>query len=438
MVGERPTISLDGDWSCQPDWKNPSVEYLPSNLFTKDEYVRAKVPGTIHTDLMTAGKIPDPFRDDNENCVRWVAEVGWRYRRTFHVDEVFLTSGSVELRAKGLDTFAYVTINDVEVGQTNNMFVGYTFEVGHLLKTGSNQIEIVFDSPLHRVRQLEKSFDVPDTVMKFPRVHARKAQYSFGWDWGPRLTTSGIWRSIGLVAFDQVKLRALNITHTVSAGLDYASVTVDVACSGGPSQLLDYTARLTGPGQDQILKRSTTDLSQTLTFKIEEPALWWPHGLGQQPLYQVNVKVDVGDVQQFSVSRNIGLRRVNLITEPDAEGESFVIEVNDVPVFCKGANWIPSDSFIPRTTRSKLHKTLTMARDAGMNMIRVWGGGIYESRDFYDICDELGLMVWQDFMFACATYPEHDEFVDNVRYEVKTAVRQLRDHPSVVVWCGNT
>jgi beta-mannosidase len=185
------------------------------------------------------------------------------------------------------------------------------------------------------------------------------------------------------------------------------------------------------------LSRSTTASKQSFEFEIEQPSLWWPHGLGEQPLYQVSTKVDAGDVEQFSVTRNIGLRRVNLITEPDAQGEPFQLQINDVLVFCKGANWIPSDSFIPRRTKAKLYKTLTMARDAEMNMIRVWGGGVYESPDFHDICDELGLMVWQDFMFACATYPEHDDFIDNVRYEVRMAVRQLRDHPSVVVWCGN-
>lgn len=437
MFEKRPTISLDGDWLCQPDWKNSSIDSLPADLFKKDEYLSATVPGTIHTDLMAAGKISDPFRDDFENSVQWITEVGWCYRRTFDVDEVFLASKSVELRAEGLDTFARIVINDVEIGRTDNMFIRHNFDVGYLLRRTSNEIKIVFDSPLQRIRYLENCFDMPDTMMKFPRVYARKAQYSFGWDWGPRLTTSGIWRPICLVALDQVKLERFDIKQTISPALDHVSVTVDVECSGNSSQPLKYVASLLGPDYDLTLNSSSTDLHHSFAFEIQEPHLWWPHGIGEQPLYEVSIRVDVGHVQQFSLTRNIGLRRVELITEADTQGESFRLQVNDVPVFCKGVNWIPADNFIPRITEEKYRKLLTMARDADMNMIRVWGGGIYESPEFYDICDELGLMVWQDFMFACATYPEYDRFIDNVRNEVKTVVRELRDHPSVVVWCGN-
>lgn len=431
------TISLDGPWLCSPDWENPTIDNLPTGLFEKDEHLPATVPGTIHTDLMAAGKIADPFCDDLENTVQWIPEVGWRYWRMFEVDDLFLRSESVELRAEGLDTFAQIIINDVKVGDSENMFIPHTFEVAHLLRRNRNKIEIVFDSPLHRIRNLEEQFDVPDTVMKFPRIFARKAQYSFGWDWGPTLTTSGIWRSISLTAIDKVRLERLHVAQTISPVLDHAAVKIDIECVGNGLEPLKYEVSISGPECDLTSDGSSTDLHHSFTFEIEKPHLWWPHGLGDQPLYEVSVKIEIDGVQQFRSKRKIGLRRIQLITEPDATGETFRLQVNDVPVFCKGVNWIPADSFVPRITTAKLRMLLTMARDAEVNMIRVWGGGIYESPEFYSICDELGLMVWQDFMFACATYPEHDQFIENVRNEVQTVVRSLKDHPSVVLWCGN-
>lgn len=434
---DRPTISLDGHWLCSPDWENRTIDNLPTGLFARDEHLPATVPGTIHTDLMAVGKIPDPFRNDLEESVQWIPEVGWRYWRMFDVDDIFLRSGTVELRTEGLDTFAHIIINDVDVGETQNMFIPHTFEVGHLLRRNGNKIEIIFDSPVHRIRQLEKRFHVPDTVMRFPRIFARKAQYSFGWDWGPTLTTSGIWRSISLIAIDKVKLKWLDVTQTISSGLEHASVTFGIECVGNSSEAVNYEVSISGPECELTLNTSSSDLHQSFTFEIEKPHLWWPHGLGDQPFYNLTVRVEVGGVQQFHSTKKIGLRRIELITEPDATGETFQLQINNVPVFCKGVNWIPADSFIPRITSSKIRKLLTLARDAEVNMIRVWGGGIYESSEFYAICDELGLMVWQDFMFACATYPEHDDFADNVIHEVKTIVRELRTHPSIVLWCGN-
>lgn len=434
---DRPTISLDGRWQCSPDWESSTADNLPAGLFEREERLPATVPGTIHTDLMAAGKIADPFRDDLENQIQWISEIAWRYQRTFDVDDIFLTSESIVLWAEGLDTFASIFINGKNVGVTENMFIPYAFEVRHLLRRHRNKIEIVFDSPLHRIRHLEERFHVPDTVMKFPRIFARKAQYSFGWDWGPTLITSGIWRSIQLIAFDRLKLKHLHIRQMISPALDHAKVIIDVECSGSCSQPLNYEVTISGPDCELSSYSSSKHPKYTVEFEIKEPHLWWPHGLGEQPLYDVTVRVDADGVHQFGFKRQIGLRHIELITEPDTQGETFRLQVNNVPVFCRGVNWIPSDSFIPRVTTTKLRRLLSMARDAGINMIRIWGGGIYESSEFYSICDEFGLMVWQDFMFACATYPEHDEFFDNVQHEVEIVVRELRDHPSIVLWCGN-
>jgi beta-mannosidase len=430
-------ITLDGLWQCQPDWNGPAIANLPQNIFQKNEWILAEVPGTIHTDLMASGKIPDPFRDDNENAVQWVGEIGWRCHRKFEVDREFLRSEAIELCAEGLDTFAHIKINGMEVGRTENMFVLHHFEVKPLLRNGENEIEIIFDSPIQRTRALEEQHRKMAAALQTSRVYARKAQYSFGWDWGPTLATSGIWRPIYLLAHDKVRLQNLRIDSQLDGTLQQATVVAHVECAVTTTQPVKWTATLEGPQYSRTVQKESHELNLAFVFEIDRPHLWWPNGLGERAFYYLTLTAESEGKQQLSIRKRIGLRRVELVTAPEAGGESFRFRINNVPVFCKGADWIPADNFIPRIPTEKYRTLLTMARDANMNMLRVWGGGIYEQPVFYEICDELGLMIWQDFMFACATYPEHEAFVENVRREVRTVVRRLRDHPCIVLWCGN-
>jgi beta-mannosidase len=438
LVDQSETrLPLTGKWLVQPDWDSSTIRKLPPNAFREDEWLPAEVPGVVHTDLMRAGKIPDPFVDENEKLVQWVGEIGWKYRTSFEVSGEFISSEYIELHAEGLDTFANIYINGSPVGSTDNMFVPHDLDIKSILEDGENRIEIVFASAIHYGCELEKKHGKLEVALDSFRVYARKAQYSFGWDWGPKLATCGIWRPIYLIAHRSVRLQNLAINSTVDDSLQNATVRVDLDSAKEASLLVDWKLTLRGPEYSSTLTSRSADDHESFEFKIEKPHLWWPNGYGAQHFYHIDLSAVVDGKEQFRIGRRIGLRQVELQRRPEDDGESFRFRVNNVPVFCKGANWIPADSFLSRLTNDKYRALLTMARDANMNMVRVWGGGIYEPAVFYDICDELGLMVWQDFMFACAGYPDCRMFLNNVNDEVKATVRQLRHHPCIVLWCGN-
>ncbi|MDZ7268967.1 MAG: glycoside hydrolase family 2 protein [candidate division KSB1 bacterium] len=431
------TITLNGVWELQPDWHSPRISQLPGGLFTKEEWLPAVVPGTVHTDLLAAGKIPNPFYRDEEERVLWIAEIGWRYRRSFHMPAEFLRQTAVQLVANGLDSFAAIFLNGRLVAETANMFIAHRFEVKSLLQAGGNEIEIRFASPMQRAQALEAQHGRLPVALESYRVYARKAQYSFGWDWGPKLATSGIWRPIQLEGHRHLRLDHLFAEVQLDSSLQHACVLAKIAIEKFTPHPAELEVEVSGPDFHARRQIRTAESSLVLAFAIEQPRLWWPAGCGGQPLYELHVCARVaGEIEDEQTVR-FGIRRLELVREPDAGGESFLFRVNNVPVFCKGADWIPADSFIPRIAEEKYHTLLNLARAAHMNMLRVWGGGIYEQQIFYDLCDELGLMVWQDFMFACGGYPDHPEFVDNVRREVAAVIRQLRNHPCIVLWCGN-
>lgn len=400
------------------------------NLTERSPWKSAVVPGCVHRDLLRQKMIPDPFRGANENGLQWIEERAWEYRRSFTLPSAFRHEDVIELVADGLDTVATVTLNGQEVGRTENMFLGHRWNVKHLLRAGKNELTVRFESAMDYVRQHRtghhpKEFN--DPVGRSQVI--RKEQCQFGWDWGPRFVTAGIWRDLRMEAWSRNRLESVRVTQehrddgtvrlTISPELARADATATVQWSLG-------------------LKGKIVEEGTGGEIVVKEPALWWPNGQGEQNLYELNVEVSWAEgAATGSWTKKIGLRTIALDRHTDQWGESFQFVVNGRPIFAKGANWIPAHSFVAGLTRADYQRDLVSAARANMNMIRVWGGGIYESEDFFDLCDELGLLVWQDFMFACARYPADDAFLDSVRSEAVYQVRRLRHRASLALWCGN-
>ena len=410
---------------------------------TGSDWLAATVPGCVHTDLLATGMIPDPFYRDNEQQVLWVGETDWVYRRTFTVASGVLQHERVLLRCDGLDTLATVWLNGAELGRTDNMFRTWEFDVRPFLQPGENEITVRFDSAL-RVGQ-EKlaqryihSWSTEDHKLPGGN-YVRKAQCHFGWDWGPQLVTCGIWRDIQLVAFNSARLADVHVRQDHSQS---GQVTLTCHMTAERVRELPLKAICCVIFAGEEIDRQTvalTGATAAATLTIPNPKLWWPNGLGEQPLYTVSVTLlDEAERPLDSWRKNVGLRRLRLVREADEWGESFHFACNDVDFFAKGANWIPADSFITRLADADYGRLLRAAAGANMNMLRVWGGGIYEQPIFYDLCDKLGICVWQDFMFACATYPTFDDaFVENVEQEARENIGRLRHHACLALWCGN-
>jgi beta-mannosidase len=402
----------------------------------ESDTIAATVPGCIHTDLLAAKKIPDPFYRDNESRVQWVSRRNWIYRRSFDVTPAVLTRQHVLLRCEGLDTLATIRLNDRQVARTDNMFRTYELDVKKLLKPGANAIEIRFDSVLPVIEGKEAQRKLP--TWAYPgAAYVRKEPCNFGWDWGPTLVTCGIWRPIGLVAFDTARIDDVAIRQDHGTK---GQVKLEVALAAAPLPCPVLKAAISvSLGSQQVaaaegnLENGRGDFNLTIT----KPQLWWPAGMGPQPLYTVKVELSdaAGRVLDTSTKR-IGLRTLRAT---EARGDTpmhFV--VNGVPFFAKGANWIPADSFATRVTKEILARYVHDAAAANMNCLRLWGGGYYEEDALYDLCDEAGICLWVDFKFGCTTYPAFDPtFLANVKQEAEDNLRRLRHHPSIAVWCGN-
>jgi beta-mannosidase len=407
-----------------------------------DQTFPALVPGCIHTDLLSAGKIEDPFYRDNEDRLQWIGEADWVYSRTFDVPAEVLASDRVLLHCDGLDTLATVTINGKTVGATDNMFRVWEFDAKDALVVGENTIEVRFASPIPviQARQAERKLPGWGGPKEIPgRAWVRKEPCSLGWDWGPTLATCGIWRPISLVVLDEARLTDVAIRQEHGAD---GSVTLSVALGaeaiGGASPVAQVTVSFDGG----VVAEATAALesgSAGIALPIPDPQLWWPVNMGAQPLYEVRVELRDQAGKLFDTwARRVGLRTLRLDRHPDQWGESFQFVVNGVPFFAKGANWIPADSFVTRLTDANYRDLLESTAGANMNMLRVWGGGIYEQDIFYDLCDELGITIWQDFMFACSTYPTFDDaFMATVKAEAEDNVRRLRHHACIAFWNGN-
>jgi len=413
-------LNLNGNWQVSQTGKS--------------DWIPATVPGCVHTDLLAAGKIPDPFYRDNEKDVQWVGESDWIYQRTFTVPDEVLKNDRVLLRCEGLDTLATIKINGQEIGRSDNMFRLWEFDAKPILHAGENTIEVSFESPFTYIKQRESTNQEPDKFVK-DRAWVRKEPCSFGWDWGPNLPSCGIWKNISLETFNQGRITDVLISQNHSGGNKVTlDVEVNVEIVGDATKSFKATLSVFHNGKS--IDKKTIGISNGKgrgELEIKHPKLWWPNGMGGQPLYTVHVGLfDANGNTVDSTAKRIGLRELKIVLPEN--GNPLQFNVNDVPFFAKGGNWIPCDSFTSRVTPEILRRYVADAAAVNMNFLRFWGGGYYEDDALFDACDEIGICVWLDCKFACAAYPAFDDkFMENVRLEVRDNLQRLRHNPCVAV-----
>ncbi|PGH10170.1 hypothetical protein AJ79_05525 [Helicocarpus griseus UAMH5409] len=428
-MAERSVIPLDKNWV----FKQADDE--------KSQFLSvAQFPTNVHLDLMHHGIIPDPFIGKNELDVQWVGEKSWIYQTTF--DTPTLKDGDkVVLTFDGLDTHATVLLNDKKILETENMFIPERVDVTELLQKskGQNVLHITFESTFLIGKKIREQY--PDHHWgcwngDSSRLAVRKAQYHYGWDWGPMLMTCGPWRPVNLEIYN-ARISDLHFRQTVDKSLKQAELVATVEAEGDADKVA-FQISLDGEEKGSELADVKNGIA-TVTFRVQDPQLWYPSTYGKQPLYVLSASLSSNGVKLDSASKRLGLRRAELIQRQlnDAEGTTFFFEVNNIPVFCGGSDWIPADNFIPRLSPQKYYDWVKLMVDGNQVMTRVWGGGIFEEQAFYDACDELGLLVWQDFLFGCGNYPVFPSFLESVKREAIANVRILRHHPSIVIWAGN-
>jgi beta-mannosidase len=443
-AGQASSRPLDAKWQFRAVSKTDRADL--------QDWHPAQVPGVVQTDLLTNGLIPDPFYQDNDTRLQWIGLTDWEYRTTFQADAAMLSHDHVDFVFDGLDTYADVFVNDQLVLHADNMFRRWRVPVKNLLKAGPNALRVVFRSPIESMIPKVKAlpYILPsvttnntgneENVATAP--YTRKAGYQYGWDWGPRYVTEGIWQPIRVETWDALRIENLHIQQQ-TINKDVAALSADFnieasrgipagieitygQLSGAPFPVIRQTIQLV-PGVNRI----------SVPIHIANPKLWYPNGYGAQDRYQFSAVIRTGRDVAANVSLKTGLRSIELRREITKTGKSFAFVVNGIPVFAKGADVIPFDSFPNRVTPEIHRQILQSARDAHMNMVREWGGGYYESDDFYDICDELGILVWQEFMFGGDMVPGGADFQNSVKQEAIDQITRLRNHPSVVLWCGN-
>jgi beta-mannosidase len=395
----------------------------------------AEVPGCIHLDLLNNQIVENPFFGENEKDLQWIEKKDWEYSTFFFVDKEILDFDHTELNFQGLDTYADIYLNDDLILQADNMFRQWFIDCKDKLKRGKNELSIKFRSPIimDSVKASTLPYKLPDS-----RGFTRKAPYQYGWDWGPRFVTSGIWRPVYLNCWNDFKLENVQVIQSeLNDNIAKLTAIYEIVASGETAiQIIvkDKSSDLELGKIDERLQPGKNKI--TIDFSIDKPELWWCNGLGEPYLYDLDFIVR-SKRHTDEINHKIGIRTLKLVQTPDSIGKSFHFELNDIPVFMKGANYIPQDNFPSRVTQDKYRQTIQAAVDANMNMLRVWGGGIYESDIFYDLCDENGILVWQDFMFACNMYPGDSAFLENVKQEATQNVKRLRNHPCIALWCGN-
>jgi len=405
--------------------------------------VAAEVPGCVHTDLLRAGAIPDPFLDNNEIDVAWVADVDWTYACTFEMSAAMLANDRIDLAFDGLDTLATIVVNGNIVASTANMHRSYRFDIREAIHLGTNDLAVTFASATRRADELRAvAPSWPSASFGRPYNYVRKMACSWGWDWGPWLTTAGIWRDARVECWSVAAFVAVRPSVAVDLS-DRGTVSISVEIGLGRPDgsevamrvaLTDPSGRLASSASAVVPPGSSTAVAELTVDRVER---WWPHSHGGQPLYGLDVAlVDPAGETLDRWSRRIGFRSVDLDTSPDATGSAFTLVLNNRPVFARGVNWIPESPFPSIVTAAQVRQRLQQAKDANVDLVRVWGGGLYESDAFYDVCDELGLMVWQDFCFACAAYPE-DLLAEEVEAEARDNVTRLMPHAGLILWNGN-
>lgn len=433
--------------AAQDNANNPMASGWEFSRADEGIWRPATVPGTVHTDLLALKLIPDPFAGTNEKAVQWVDKKDWQYRKKWKLKKADLNFDVVELEFKGLDTYADVYLNNHLILQSANMFVSHIVNVKEWLVAGDNELRILFKSPVKTdmPKFLQDSIIYPagNDASDIPlSIYARKAPYHYGWDWGPRLVTSGIWRPVYLRSWNKATIRDVYWQQVKldSAQADMqAEVTIEAAVAG------EYTLQLQGKNSHGLLPelaKKPVSLQAGINvlkvpFVINKPVLWWPAGMGDPFLYELLASLQSSKKIIATSKNSVGLRTIEVVNKPDSLGESFYVKVNGRPVFMKGANYIPQDNFLPRVTEVRQRKLFQDMVESNFNMVRVWGGGIYEDDIFYQLADQKGILVWQDFMFACTLYPSDPAFLENVQQEAADNIRRLRNHAALALWCGN-
>ncbi len=427
---EKKKINLGWEFKL---FSSDSIETVPDRLKYSDAWFPATIPGTVHTDLLHNGIIEDPFYSDNEIKLEWIDYCDWEYRLSFKIEENLFDT----LQFEGIDTIAEIYLNDVLLGNCKNMFLDYKFSIKDKLQNGLNELRVILKSAKKIGKLLESKYGKLPVALASERVYLRKAQYSFGWDWGPSFPTAGIWKNVWLTKTIENKITDvlfstnqienscadLNLSYNIEGSLaNISKVCISLECDDSK-----YEVELT----EQISSENHQ------VIKIDNPKLWYPNGLGDPNLYSLKILLVGLTENELNVyEKQVGIRTVKLKLSEDGKN-TFKFIINGSSQFIKGVNWIPADSFLPRIKSERYSSLLTLAKEANVNMVRVWGGGIYEDDSFYDECDKLGLLIWQDFMFACAAYPQHDEFINNITEEFIFQIKRLRNHPSLAIWCGN-
>ncbi len=406
-----------------------------------DRWYQSVVPGCVHTDLLYNGLISDPFAKNNEKNLQWINDKNWNYQLFFKVNKEILIKENKTISFEGIDTYADIFLNGKKILSPNNMFHPWEKEVSDILKSGINELGVYLRSPIKEVLadmdQLTYQLPADNDQAGKTSPFTRKAPYHYGWDWGPCLVTSGIWKDVKLHGWDSCFINHCSILNDeVESTKAKLLIELDVVSKLKQNCKLCINEPKSGISLElQIqLKKGRNRIIEPIVVK--DPMLWWPWGHGDQPLYNFEIKLK-SEKESIQFSKRTGIRKVLIERQKDSDGQSFEVHVNGKPIFSKGANWIPADSFTTRLKKKNYANLLDSVRDVNMNMLRVWGGGIYEPDVFYELCDEMGIMVWQDFMFACSMYPAHQEFLNSVKIEAEYQVNRLKSHPSIVLWCGN-
>jgi beta-mannosidase len=432
IPAQNAVLALDHGWQFR--------QITAGAQQAENGWLPASVPGDVHLDLLANKKIPDPFFRDSEAKLQWIEKESWEYRLSFEVTPALLGRSHVDLVFDGLDGAAEVSVNGARLLSAGNSFRVWRVSAKAHLHAGKNLLSVVFPSPIKAAAEAAASDPWQPKTKTEAKTYLRKPAYEYGWDWGPRFVLSGIWRPVRIEAWDKLRIADFAIRQRdVSREVAHLDAEVEVeAASAGPAKVsVQYSDNGRPVTEIATVSVHAGRNAIDLPIEIRQPKLWYPAGYGEQPLYEFTAQV--GTSSQVSEERKAkaGLRSIVLHRDLDRWGRSFELVVNGIPVFAKGADVIPFDSFPNRVTAANYRRILQSARDANMNMIRHWGGGYYESEEFYSICDELGIMVWEDFMFGNDWQPGTYAFKLNIEAEAEDQVRRLRNHPSIVVWCGN-
>ncbi len=403
------------------------------------KWYKASVPGTVHTDLFNNKLIPDPFYGTNEKQLQWIENENWEYKSILKISKQEFIQQHLELQFDGLDTYAKIYLNDSLILTTDNMFRTWTVDIKKAAHIGNNSLKIIFESAVKKGK--EEASKLNYTLPGDEKVFTRKAQYQYGWDWGPRFVTCGIYKDVKLVSWNEAKIISIkNIQKTLNDSIAELEFSCEIKSDVDANAYIDIIQSDTKDNSGQrttkiALKKGIH--SYSIHYTIKNPSRWWSNGLGFPFMYDFKISLSYNSIFLDSKYTSIGLRTIELIQDKDSIGSSFYFKLNGIPVFMKGANYIPSDIFLTRLKKENYQAEIKNAVDANMNMLRVWGGGVYADDEFYNQCDLNGILVWQDFMFACAMYPGDKQFMNNVAAEATEQVERLRNHPSIALWCGN-